>query len=243
MKRPPLPPRRTASFSLAVNVHSATPQGGYQAVRRVGIAPQWLPVTRRWLPALAAMMVGLTSQSYGESAAEASVTAPERKPAPAAKTDCALSGRAVKSMVEAKPEIVLAIVDAQIVAHPACSCEIVKAAIISSKASAPQVARIVETAIMASPENMRPITQCALAVAPDALPHIQQVLAKLDPAAGRYISHSAKDSKDAKEVVDAVSPNPLDFIGPDLPPNEFPPRNQPPGTPPDETPGTELGPE
>lgn len=234
MKRNPLPPR-TAGFDKAVTVHGATFRGVYQVVRPGD-------VVSKWLPAVAAMMFGLAPNGRAEEAAERSVTAPEHKPIPAAKTDCALSGRAVKSIVEAKPEVVIAIVDAQVTAHPTCACEIVKAAIIGSEASSQQVARIVETAIMAAPEQLRMITQCALAVAPDALPHIQMVLAKIDPAAGKvdYTSASAKDSKDAKEVVDAVA-NPLDFIGPDLPPNEFPPRI-PPGTPPEEFPGTDPNP-
>lgn len=135
-----------------------------------------------------------------------------------------MSARATKEAVEAKPGIVVAIVDAQVTAHPDCACEIVKTAIIASKASSEEVARIVEAGVMAAPEHMRLIAQCALAVAPDALPNVQAVLANLDPAAGGDGSDSksskdskdAKDAKDAKEVSDpkAEQWDPLVFIGP-----------------------------
>lgn len=224
MKRNPSFPR-PACFEKAVTSHGATLTGVYRTVRQGSVIPP--QAHRAWLLTLTALLMAFHTQGYAEESAEAGVTVPERKPVPAAKTDCALNERNVKEVVEAKPEVVLAIVEAQVIAHPGCACEVVKAAIIGSKASSQQVARIVETAIMAAPEHMRLISQCALAVAPDALPHVQAVLAKMDPAAGReYESDAAKDSKDAKEVVDPAT-SPSEFFGPAVPPNDFFPRIPP----------------
>ena len=131
------------------------------------------------------------------------------------------------------PMELLRLVDQEVSAHPDCSCEIVKAAITGTDSDKAIVGYIVETAIMASPENLRLIAQCAIATAPDSLDRVQEVLARLEPAAGNE-GNSAKSAKSAKDVEvkpAQAPPNPLDifYIPPPVPPVP-PPVNPPPTT-------------
>jgi len=136
------------------------------------------------------------------------------------------------------PVELLRLVDREVSAHPDCACEIVKAAIIGTDSDKAIVGYVVETAIMASPDNLRLIAQCAIATAPDSLDRVQEVLARLEPAAGRE-GDSAKSAKSAKdfEVKPAIAPpNPLDvfYIPPPVPP--VPPPVPPPVDPDPATP-------
>ena len=142
-----------------------------------------------------------------------------------ATADCPMLAMVIERRVADDPSKVLEIVESEIALNPNCACEIVKAAIKGCEADVETVSSIVETACVAAPDMMRIISQCAIASAPDSLPQVQEVLAKLDPNAGRtgYSSKSAKDSK-AKVVIpggismglmtEAELDTPLDFAGP-----------------------------
>jgi hypothetical protein len=101
---------------------------------------------------------------------------------------------------ETSEEALLDLLAKAIIKDPEHACEIVKKAIVISDADADLVAKIVETACIEAPEKMRIIAQCAIAAFPDALEQIQQVLAKLDPAAG-----DGDSSKSGKEIVSSKS--------------------------------------
>ncbi|MCU0794561.1 MAG: hypothetical protein MUF31_01355 [Akkermansiaceae bacterium] len=143
----------------------------------------------------------------------------------AAADDCQTVVQRIESTAKrakVDPVELLRLVDREVSAHPDCACEIVKAAIIGTDSDKAIVGYVVETAIMASPDNLRLIAQCAIATAPDSLDRVQEVLARLEPAAGRE-GHSAKSAKSAKEfdVKPAQAPpNPLDifYIPPPIPP-------------------------
>lgn len=123
------------------------------------------------------------------------------------------------------PVELLNLIDREVSASPACACEIVKAAILGTDCDDSIVGYIVETAVRAAPEQMRIISQCAIATAPGSLVRVQEVMSRLDPAAGERKAgakdaKSAKDAKDAKglEVKPAVIPNPLDVLVVGIPP-------------------------
>lgn len=136
-----------------------------------------------------------------------------------------ISSTASRSKVD--PIELLKQVDLEVTAQPGCSCEIVKAAILGTDCDDSIVGYVVETAIHAAPDQMRLIAQCAIATAPGSLDRVQEVLARLDPGAGK--SYSAKSSKSAKglEVKPAASlPDPLDvpiIVPPPIPPVINPP--------------------
>ncbi len=103
---------------------------------------------------------------------------------PAPPVDCLAVSHVVKHAVKADKSKVLEIVSNKIGESPACVCEIVKSAIEASKANPSEVASIVQTAVNSAPDQMLLIVQCALAVAPDA-----------------------------REAVEALFPNVLNFPG------------------------------
>lgn len=194
-------------------------------------APVALPWSGRSLAGTAILPLLLVASGMAAHAEQAGGQAPQASPPKA----CEIVDRNVRDQVKAKPELLLAIVDAQITAHPDCACEVIKAAIQASQASGAQIGQLVEVATLAAPERLRMIAQCAIAVAPDSLPQVQAVLAKLDPAAGDgdYSSKSSKGSKDAKDAEQSEPEetfNPLNFIGPPTtwgggrvpPPTHFP---------------------
>lgn len=149
-------------------------------------------------------------------------------------SDCYKVSEAVKKMVVAKPDNVLALVEREVAANPGCACEVVKAAIVASEAERKLVGQIVAAAIEAAPDKMRIISNCAIAVAPDALANIQAVLAKLEPQGGEtYFSPKGGYAKNPKEPI--VEPagvrSPLDgtYLIPGEPPIH-PPFITPPST-------------
>lgn len=150
-----------------------------------------------------------------------------------ADTDCLLLSTRTQTVAErtaADPIELLKLIDREVSANPGCACEIVKAAIIGTDCDDAIVGYIVETAVRAAPEQMRLISQCAIATAPDSLVRVQEVMARLDPAAGEK-SDSAKSAKGkGLEVSPAtVVPDPLNVPVVSIPP--FPPVvNPPPST-------------
>ncbi|GAA5478891.1 hypothetical protein [Haloferula helveola] len=117
------------------------------------------------------------------------------------------------------PIELLKLVDKEVAAYPDCACEVVRAAIIGTNCDDAIVGYVVETAVRAAPEHMRLIAQCAIATAPDSLTRVQEVLSRLDPAAGK----EGKSAKSAKgkgiEVKPAATPpNPLDIPRIEIPP-------------------------
>jgi hypothetical protein len=64
----------------------------------------------------------------------------------------------------------------------------------------------VETAIQAAPDQMRLIAQCAIATAPQSLSRVQELLARLEPAAGE--AASAKSAKGKGPEVKPAAPPP-----------------------------------
>ncbi len=147
-----------------------------------------------------------------------------------ADSDCLVLATRAQTVAErtaADPIELLNLIDREVSANPACACEIVKAAIIGTGCDDAIVGYIVETAVRAAPEQMRLISQCAIATAPDSLIRVQQVMARLDPAAGEK-STSAKGAKGkGLEVSPAQTvPDPLDVpivIVPPIPPVVNPP--------------------
>lgn len=138
--------------------------------------------------------------------------------------DCSTIALSVSQHIKDDAGRALEIVEREVEANPGCACEIVKAAINASDADTTMVVAITETAIHAAPESMRIISQCAIAASPESISDVQELLARLDPNAGKsgYSSKSAKSGKEAKDakVASIITPpgNPLD-----RPPHDFPP--------------------
>lgn len=138
--------------------------------------------------------------------------------------------KATAERAAADPIELLRLVDTEVSANPDYACEIVKAAILGTDCDDAIVGYVVETAVRAAPEHMRLIAQCAIATAPDSLLRVQEVMARLEPAAGASASaKSAKGKGIEVKPAATIPPNPLDvpiIIIPWVPPVI----NPPPGT-------------
>lgn len=125
----------------------------------------------------------------------------------------------IRHKIREAPDKLLEIVADEITANPEKVCEIVKASIKGSDGGSEVIASIVETASITKPDAMRLAAQCAVASVPESLQAVQEVLARLDPAAGSAGNDSkdakgAKDCKDAKEAKGQIAPelpDPLDL--------------------------------
>lgn len=150
-----------------------------------------------------------------------------------AEGDCIQVVERIKATAERSkvdPIELLRQVDKEVTAQPDCACEIVKAAIVGTDCDDAIVGYVVETAIQAAPEQMRLIAQCAIATAPQSLNRVQEVLARLEPAAGEATSAKSAKGKGPEVKPAAAPPNPLDLPPPPPPVPPLPPPPPPPVT-------------
>ena len=218
-----------AQDALSLRDKSSRPQD-YQSLMKLDVLRRPSPY-RRMLVSSSVQTDQIATDGLQSSLAE--ISAAYREVGKTEQSaDCTAIARSIHHRIQADPDKLLEVVEAETAANPACACEVVKAAITASEAETETVVNIAETAIHAAPESMRIISQCAIAASPESIAAIQALLTRLDPNAGDsgYSSKSAKSSKGGEKVSSIIAPplpNPLDLppSGPPItPPPIYPPK-------------------